>query len=373
MRTQVKTLYDSAKSKYMLTLRGGENGLNNDTSWVYVAEDIQTVSFLKGGELVITTGLFTQSGVKLYNFIRTIALHNCSGILINVGKYVSLPDLTPEIIEFCNVNKFPIFTMPWEVHLVDILQDFCRLFLDENHWENQLSATFQNAINQLPVPDNTLRTLNQFGFATAGNYRIFVIRNLIDKTRITSPLNRYGWKYHLFEYENMQVLVHNTAQTQLSLEGMIELLCYCDSIRLGISDAAPSLAQISLYYKRARFSLAVAEFRQKPYVRFDELGLFQILFNTSDPGLLETFYLRHLGALANYDLDHDSDYLNTLKIYLMSDCSLLDTASRMHTHRNTVIYRIRKIKEILKTELDNAAEKFNLLLAFYIKEYLSIQ
>ena len=373
MRTQVKTLYETAKAKYRLTLHGGEDGLNNDTSWVYVAEDIQTISFLKGGELVITTGLFTQSGVQLYHFIRTIAVQNCSGILINVGRYVSLSDLTPEIIEFCNINKFPLFTMPWEIHLVDILQDFCRMFLAGNHWENQLSATFQNAINQMPLSDNTLRSLNQFGFTTAGDYRIFVIRNLVDTTRITSPLNRFTLKYHLFEYENLQVLILNTAKKQLSLEGIIELLCYCDSIILGISDTAPSLAEISLYYKRARFSLAVAEFRQLQQVRFDELGLFQILFSTSDPGIMEAFWQRRLGELAGHDLAHDSDYLNTLKHYLLSDCSLLDTASRMHTHRNTVIYRLRKIKEILNSELNNSAEKFDLLLAFYIKEYLSMQ
>ncbi|MDR3586338.1 MAG: helix-turn-helix domain-containing protein, partial [Desulfosporosinus sp.] len=168
------------------------------------------------------------------------------------------------------------------------------------------------------------------------------------------------------------VLVYDTAQKQLHLDGVIELLCYCDSIILGISDTAPSLAQISSYYKRARFSLAVAEFWKKQCVRFDELGLFQILFSTSDPSLLETFFLHHLGKLEKYDLDHDSDYINTLQIYLLSDCSLVDTASRMHTHRNTIIYRIRKIKEILNTELNNSTEKFNLMMAFNIKEYLTM-
>ncbi|MDR3599489.1 MAG: PucR family transcriptional regulator [Desulfosporosinus sp.] len=372
MRTQVKTLYESARTKYKLAIHGGQNGLNNATSWVYVTEDIQTVSFLKGGELVITTGLFTQNSITLYNFIQTIALHNCSGILINVGKYILEEDITPEIIEFCNINRFPLFTMPWEIHLVDILQDFCKLFLYENNWENQLSATFQNAINQMPVQANTLRTLNQFGFETIADYRVFIIRNLVDTTIITSPLNSYGLKYHLFQYDNVQILVYNTAQKQLSLDGVIKLICYCDSIILGISDTAHSLAQISLNYKRARFSLATAEFWKRQCVLFNDLGLFQIFFSLSDPSLLETLYLQHLGKLEKYDRDHDSDYINTLHIYLLSDCSLLDTASRLHTHRNTIVYRIRKIKEILNIELDDSTKKFNLLMAFYIKEYFSM-
>ena len=69
MRTRVEDLYECAQMKYSLTLHGGQEGLNNSASWVYLAEDIQNMSFLKGGELVITTGLFVQTGVSLYDFI----------------------------------------------------------------------------------------------------------------------------------------------------------------------------------------------------------------------------------------------------------------------------------------------------------------
>lgn len=372
MHTQIQDLYEFAQEKYNVTILGGREGLSNSAFWVYLAEDINNVSFLKAGELIITTGLFTQSGVKLYNFIHTLEMSNCSGILINVGRYLFPEDITPEIIRFCDINKFPLFIMPWEVHLVDIMQDFCRLFLYETHKEDLLGAKFQSAITQMPVPESILRTLNQYGYATSADYRIIAIRNLEDTTRITSPLNSYKLKYYLFQNDNRQVLIYNTSQKQLSLEGLIGILCYCDSIILGVSDTAHSLAEISLYYKHACFSLAAAEFWKRQCVRFDELGLFQLLFSVPDPGLLETIYRRHLGELEKYDMDHNSEYIRTLRMYLLSDCSLLETASRMHTHRNTIVYRIRQVKEILHTELDNSAVKFDLLMAFYIKEYLSI-
>lgn len=372
MRTQVSDLYEHAGEKYSLAMHGGQAGLNNSVSWVYLAEDIQNIAFLKGGELVITTGLFTGSGILLYDFISALITRNCSGILINTGKYLHPEDISAEIRELCDSTKFPVFTMPWEIHLVDIMQDFSILLLHNSQIEEQLDASFLSALYQSPVQENLLRTMNRFGFTTISEYRIMVIQNLQDRTRITSPLNSLGLKYHLFEHDHLHVLILNASGSTPSLNEIIDLICFCDSIKLGVGDTIHTLAEISLCYKRARFSLAAAAFWDRQLVSFDELGLFQILFCSSDPKLLQTIYKRHLGALAQHDAAHDSDYMKTLRVFLLSDCNILETAYRMHTHRNTIVYRMRKIKDILNSEIDNSEIKFNLMMAFYLKEYFSI-
>lgn len=372
MGTQVTDLFDCAKGKYSLVLHGGENGLTNSVSWVYLAEDFQNMPFLKGGEFIITTGLFTQSGVSLYDFICALMTHNCSGILLNIGKYLDLQDITSEIIEFCNINKFPLFTMPWKIHLVDIMQDYCRILLYNTQSTDHLNAAFQGALYQSPVHENILLTLNQYGFSTTADYRIIVIQNLKNTTRITFSLNHLKLKYHLFEHENLQVLVYMLSDLQTTLDDIMDILLFCDSIKLGISSAAHSLSDLSLCYKRARFCLAAAIFWNTTSANFEDLGFFQVLFSTSDLGLLQDIYKKKLGALEEFDTLHDSDYMNTLRYFLLSDCNLINTAEITHTHRNTVIYRIKKIKEILNTELDNSKIKFDLLMAFYIKEYFSI-
>ncbi|SHI07099.1 PucR C-terminal helix-turn-helix domain-containing protein [Sporobacter termitidis DSM 10068] len=372
MRTQVITLYERGKTKYQMALHDGTSGLHNSASWVYLAEDIQNISFLKGGEFIITTGLFVRSGVALSEFIRALAMCSCSGILLNVGPYLREEDITPEISEFCDYNKIPLFTMPWEVHLVDIMQDFCGLFLSESRQEEHLSATFQSAIYHTPVPDGILRTFNQFGFATRADYQAIVIRNLQDTTQITSPFNSYGFKYHLFTHDNHHILIYNASQKQLSLSALLEIICFYDGIKAGVSDTAPSLADIGLSYRRARFALDAADFWKRPYVCFDELGLLQLLFSVPDHSLMQAVYKRRLGVLEKYDGEHGTEYLDTLRIFLLSDCNLLETSARMHTHRNTVVYRVKKIKELLASSLDNSAVKFDLMMALYIREYLSI-
>ena len=61
--------------------------------------------------------------------------------------------------------------------------------------------------------------------------------------------------------------------------------------------------------------------------------------------------------------------------YAFSDSlhtDLVETALRLPAHRNTVVYRVRRIKEVLQLNIDQATVKFNLLLALYIREYLSM-
>lgn len=372
MRTRVSDLYHSGIDPYSLILHSGENGLSNSVSWIYLAEDIQNMSFLKGGELVITTGLFTQSGTCLFDFIRSLVTYNCSGLFINVGKYLETADITPEILEFCKTNKFPLITMPWKVHLVDIMQDYCKILLQNTQSMDHLSAAFQGALYQTSLHETTLMTLNQNGFPTAADYRIIVILNLRNATRITFSLNRLQLKYHLFEHDNLHLLIYLSSQPAPSLNEIMDILMYYDGITLGISNVFHSLEKTGICYKRARFALAASLFWSIPSVNFDELGFFQILFSSSDPELLQSVYQHSLGVLEDFDSAHDTDYMDTLKVFLLSDCNLLKTADKMHTHRNTIIYRMKKIKELLKTELDDSKIKFDLLMAFYIREYFAI-
>ncbi len=372
MKTQVNALYEFAKEKYNLSIVAGSSGLQNSVFWTYLAEDLQNARFLKGGELVITTGIFMSNGSSLWEFISVMAAKNCSCIILNTGKYIFEEDITEAIKVFCNTNRLPLFTMPWEVHLVEIMQDYCRLLLQDSQQEDNLSAAFQSAMYQITIPDHVLRILNHYDFPISAAYKIIVIKNLHDTTILTSPLNQHGIKYHLFLYDNLQVLIFQSAQAQLSLQKIIGLLCSCDNVILGISDEFQNIHELSQNYKRARFAYAAAVFWQRSFVSFDELGIFQILFSNENPALLRGVYKKHLGALEEYDQKHETEYVNTLRCYLLSDCNLIETAAKLFTHRNTIVYRIRKIKDLLHTELDNASMKFELLLAFYIREYFLI-
>ena len=67
-------------------------------------------------------------------------------------------------------------------------------------------------------------------------------------------------------------------------------------------------------------------------------------------------------SLAENDMSKDTMYLETLYYYLISNRSLKKTCDALFTHRNTVLYRIRRIQEDFLISLDDYAMHTELLL-----------
>ena len=57
---QIADFYQDAKARYGLRLIAGGAGVTREFNWVHLVEDIGNAGFLRGGELVITTGLMCE-------------------------------------------------------------------------------------------------------------------------------------------------------------------------------------------------------------------------------------------------------------------------------------------------------------------------
>ena len=68
-------------------------------------------------------------------------------------------------------------------------------------------------------------------------------------------------------------------------------------------------------------------------------------------------------ALADRDRADDSLYCLTLYTYLICHHSLQETCARLFTHRNTVLYRVRKMREDFNLPIDDPGQHLALLLS----------
>jgi DNA-binding PucR family transcriptional regulator len=73
--------------------------------------------------------------------------------------------------------------------------------------------------------------------------------------------------------------------------------------------------------------------------------------------------------LAEYDREHSGELVDTLKHYLFRNRNIAEAAAHIHIHRNTMSYRIGKIRELLEVDIDDAKTSFGLMLSFYILDY----
>lgn len=80
----------------------------------------------------------------------------------------------------------------------------------------------------------------------------------------------------------------------------------------------------------------------------------------------QEFFEGTLGILNHYDVTHNADLMSTLEAYFKANGNVSEAAKKMFIHRNTFIYRIEKIKDILKSDFSDAEQNFNFQLALKI-------
>lgn len=75
-----------------------------------------------------------------------------------------------------------------------------------------------------------------------------------------------------------------------------------------------------------------------------------------------------LCRLRDFDTEHNSDYLQTLFNFLLLGCNYTDTANYMNLHRNTLVYRLGRIREIIHSDLSDIDSRKKLLFSFMLEK-----
>ncbi len=94
-----------------------------------------------------------------------------------------------------------------------------------------------------------------------------------------------------------------------------------------------------------------------------EIATHQLLLAAVPDTVQESFRLRLLRDLQDYDAEHQSDLVHTLAVFLETSCSWSRAASRLHVHVNTLRYRIKRVEEITGRDFGRFADRVDLFLA----------
>lgn len=134
---------------------------------------------------------------------------------------------------------------------------------------------------------------------------------------------------------------------------------------IGIGNTYHSLKMVGKSFKEANTALSIAKKfdRKGAIVFFDDVGMHRILSMMPNTQDIRDFCKDFLSDLINFDADKGNVLLETLHNYLLCNCSIKETAQKMFLHPNTVAYRVKKIKQIIKYDLESAEFKFTYLFA----------
>ena len=181
-------------------------------------------------------------------------------------------------------------------------------------------------------------------------------------------------------YQNELVILMNREPGQgigdYVVETMREVANRCH-LRIGISREFHDPAEIRRYYEQAGKALDYGEIyfnknHQHPLYYFHDYVLIEMLEICRRNENLVDFCNPKLLKLLSYDKEQGTDYMSTLYQFLENSCNVKKTADTLFVHKNTLIYRLEKIRAIMDSTLSDSWENFTLYLSYRIVMFTGI-
>lgn len=179
MALSLQTIINFTETPFKLKLLAGRQGLKKNVSWVCYTEDKETIEFIRGNELAITLGVNyerSQDNLGIHSdnyifeylkeFVDEFIKHGATGLVINTGKYIKA--IPQDLIDYCDDKDFPLFSMPWEIHTIDLMQEIGNMIANDNLNTKSVEKYFYKAIfekndfDPLQVKNTVFRDTKEF-------------------------------------------------------------------------------------------------------------------------------------------------------------------------------------------------------------------
>ena len=142
------------------------------------------------------------------------------------------------------------------------------------------------------------------------------------------------------------------------------------NIRLGIGTVASSIKDIAKSYKEARIALEVGKVfdTDKSIVSYDNLGIARLIYQL--PTTVSEMFLKEVFKRGSIE-SLDQETLFTIQKFFENNLNVSETSRKLFVHRNTLVYRLEKIKKLTGLDLREFDHAIIFKVALMVKKYLS--
>jgi PucR family transcriptional regulator, purine catabolism regulatory protein len=138
-----------------LKLLAGAKSVSNPVRWVHIAEVPDPTPWLKGGELLLTTGYgLTGPAEKQVEALKRLIDHNLSGLGVGTGFTF---DKVPEtLIRLADEYSFPLFEVPYHVPFIAITEAVSSKIVNEQYALLQRSLAVHEKLTKIVLEEKGL-------------------------------------------------------------------------------------------------------------------------------------------------------------------------------------------------------------------------
>lgn len=234
--------------------------------------------------------------------------------------------------------------------------------------------------NEIKQPSLLEYRLHQINWKNKGHYLIatlFESKGTFTNTKIQLLSNRiktffknYAWTV----YNNQIVILLTGINKDFSFfmenSNLITFLEQ-NNLKISFSDFYSNLLDTHRYYVQSQFPIRYVKEKQTSDVIFFYENhklehVFSILQKETN---LSDFYYQKIIDISNYDKTNKTSLLRTLDIYIQHVNNPTVASEKLFIHKNTLFYRINKIKELFSLDLNNGDIRFQIQFTLKLLNY----
>lgn len=192
--------------------------------------------------------------------------------------------------------------------------------------------------------------------------------------RLTDQLSAAFPTYKTFAYANqlkMLCPVKTPLQSDDLFRQRLEEILVREGLVAGVSRPLIELTTISDFHRQSTEAAELGR-RLRPDQRihfYDAYAIYHALELVSKKEDLFQFCHSAVALLRDYDQSHETDLLESLRVYLTHNRSIGESAAALYIHRNTMNYRIARINELTQLDMSDPDVFCHLLFSFYALDY----
>jgi len=186
-------------------------------------------------------------------------------------------------------------------------------------------------------------------FSDEDNYYIFIPVDLFQKTSA-----------HYIEYQEKQL--QNVGELFSATIGVSGPHLGCEWLNIACRQA---LSAINLHEK----ALLSDPTKQNLFL-YRDVAFADMVSQYRKENPLYSFAPVSYAAMKEHDEKYNTNYCAFVKTYIVNGCNSAKTAQQLFLHKNSVIYRIEKIKERFQLDITSVSEQLRFLIAFFAEEQL---
>ena len=142
------------------------------------------------------------------------------------------------------------------------------------------------------------------------------------------------------------------------------------TVVVGIGTVANHLRELAKSYKEAQIAIEVGKVfdTEKYIINYENLGIGRLIYQL--PTTLCEMFLQEVFKKNPIDaLDHET--LFTIHKFFENNLNVSETARKLFVHRNTLVYRLEKIKKLTGLDLREFDDAITFKVALMVKKYLT--